>query len=66
MLEKVVENAGLEAAFTQVISVDEVKTYKPTAATYQLAVKKIGVEAGSMGFVSSNFFRYCRWQSLWV
>jgi 2-haloacid dehalogenase len=56
MLEKVVKNAGLEAAFTQVISVDEVKTYKPNAATYQLAVKKMGVEAGSMGFVSSNFF----------
>jgi len=30
--------------------------FKPSAAAYQLAVKKMGVEAGRIGFVSSNFF----------
>ena len=55
MLEKVVKNAGLEA-LSHVISVDEVKTYKPSPAAYRLAAKKMGVEAGSIGFVSSNFF----------
>ena len=56
MLGKVVKNAGLEAAFSHVISVDEVKTYKPSPAAYQLAVKKMGVQTGNIGFISSNFF----------
>lgn len=56
MLEQVVKNAGLEGMFSHVISVDEVRTYKPNPATYQLAVKKIGVPKDSIGFVSSNFF----------
>jgi 2-haloacid dehalogenase len=56
MLEQVVKNAGLEEAFSYLISVDEVKTYKPSAAAYQLAVRKMGAESGEMNFVSSNFF----------
>jgi len=56
MLDNVVKNAGLDGTFSHVISVDDVKMYKPSAAAYQLAVKKMGVEAGSIGFVSSNFF----------
>ena len=56
MLKQVVKNAGLEEAFSHVISVDEAKTYKPSPAAYQLAVKKMRSEPGSVGFVSSNFF----------
>jgi 2-haloacid dehalogenase len=56
MLEDVVKNAGLEGAFSHLISVDEVKIYKPSPAAYQLAVKKVGANAESIGFVSSNFF----------
>lgn len=56
MLEDVVKNAGLEGEFSHLISVDEVQTYKPSAAAYQLAVKKMGANAESIGFVSSNFF----------
>ncbi len=56
MLEEVVKNAGLNAMFSHVISIDEVKTYKPSFATYQLAARKLGVERTSVGFVSSNFF----------
>jgi 2-haloacid dehalogenase len=56
MLEDVVKNAELEEAFSQLISVDEVKIYKPSPAAYQLAVKKMGCDAESIGFVSSNFF----------
>jgi 2-haloacid dehalogenase len=56
MLNAVVENAGLKSVFSHVISVDEVRIYKPTPAVYQLAVKKIGVEKGNIGFVSSNFW----------
>jgi 2-haloacid dehalogenase len=56
MLEDVVRNARLEGAFSHLISVDEVKTYKPSLAAYQLAVKKMCADAESIGFVSSNFF----------
>ena len=56
MLEDVVKNAGLEDAFSQLISVDDVKIYKPSPAVYRLAVKKMGCNAESIGFVSSNFF----------
>ena len=56
MLQQVVKNAGLEGVFSEVISVDEVKTYKPSPVAYQLAVTKMGLEKGAIGFVSSNFF----------
>jgi 2-haloacid dehalogenase len=56
MLEDVVKNAGLEGECSHLISVDEVKTYKPSAAAYQLAVKKMDCKAESIRFVSSNFF----------
>ena len=56
MLNAVVENAGLKGVFDHVISVDEVRIYKPAPGAYQLAVKKIGVAKGNIGFVSSNFF----------
>jgi 2-haloacid dehalogenase len=56
MLGDVVKNAGLEGAFSHLISVDEVKIYKPSPAAYQLAVKTMGANAESIGFVSSNFF----------
>lgn len=56
MLEVVVQNAGLNGMFSRVISVDEVKTYKPSKAAYQLAVIKVGLAKNEIGFVSSNFF----------
>lgn len=56
MLDQVVKNAALEGIFAHVISVDEVRTYKPSPSAYQLAVKKLSVEKGEIGFVSSNFF----------
>jgi 2-haloacid dehalogenase len=56
MLEAVVENAGLKGLFSQVISVDEVKIYKPSPAVYDLAVRKLGVGKSDIGFVSSNFW----------
>jgi 2-haloacid dehalogenase len=56
MLNAVVESAGLQSVFSHVISVDEVRIYKPAPAVYELAVKKIGVEKGNIGFVSSNYW----------
>ena len=56
MLNAVVENAGLQGIFTHIISVDEVKTYKPAPAVYELVVKKTSVDKGNIGFVSANFW----------
>jgi 2-haloacid dehalogenase len=56
MLNAVVENTGLRGVFGHLISVDEVRIYKPAPAVYQLAVKTIGVEKGNIGFISSNFW----------
>ena len=54
MLKAIVENAGLESAFAQVVSVDEVRVYKPDPRVYQLAARRLGLEQSAIGFVSSN------------
>jgi 2-haloacid dehalogenase len=50
MLLPLVENSGLK--FDAVISVDELKIYKPAPQVYALAVKKLGTD--KIAFVSSN------------
>jgi 2-haloacid dehalogenase len=45
-----VKNSGLK--FDAVISVDELKVYKPAPQVYQLAVDRLGTKR--IGFVSSN------------
>jgi 2-haloacid dehalogenase len=54
MLNALVDNAGLRKHFGQVISVDEVKIFKPSPSVYRLCPDKLGVPAGEIGFVSSN------------
>jgi len=56
MLNPVVKNNGLEDTFAHVISVDEVKIYKPSPRVYELAPKKLGVPREAIGFVSSNYW----------
>jgi 2-haloacid dehalogenase len=52
MLEPLVRQSGL--ALDAVLSVDEVKVFKPAPEVYQLAVDRLGVEKEAIGFVSSN------------
>jgi len=52
MIEPLVRGSGLR--FDHVLSVDEVKVYKPAAQVYQLAVDRLGVPKEEIGFVSSN------------
>ena len=55
MLQAVVKNSGLEGVLSHVISVDEVKIYKPSPGVYQLAVDAFKVkDRREIGFVSSN------------
>lgn len=54
MLQAAVESAGLQGMFSHILSVDEVKIYKPSPRVYELACRKLGVAATAIGFVSSN------------
>lgn len=56
MLAAVVESAGLEAVFSDVISVDEVKIFKPSPRVYELASRHLKVPQDAIGFISSNFW----------
>ena len=54
MLGAAVESAGLDAVLDAALSVEEVGVYKPDSRVYQLAVDRLGVEAGRICFVSTN------------
>ncbi|MFI5088546.1 MAG: haloacid dehalogenase type II [Terriglobales bacterium] len=56
MLAAVVESAGLKGVFSDVISVDEVKIFKPSPRVYELAPRHLKVPQGAIGFISSNFW----------
>jgi 2-haloacid dehalogenase len=54
MLESAVRHNGLESCFAAVISVDRVKTYKPSPLVYALAPEILHLPAKEILFVSSN------------
>ena len=54
MLEAAVRSSGLERHVEHVISVDAVKTYKPSPQVYALGPQRLGIPAGELLFVSSN------------
>ena len=56
MLRPLVEHAQLAATLNAVISVDEIKLYKPDPRVYQLAVDRLDVAKDEIAFVSSNYW----------
>ncbi|MDT7951371.1 MAG: haloacid dehalogenase type II [Acetobacteraceae bacterium] len=54
MMEAAVGAAGIGGLLDAVISVDLIKTYKPSTTVYALAERTLGVAASQTGFVSSN------------
>lgn len=56
MLEAVVEHSELKPVFEILLSVDKVKTYKPSPAVYQIAVDALKLKKHEIGFVSSNYW----------
>jgi 2-haloacid dehalogenase len=52
LLEPLVRNSRLH--FDAVLSVDELRIYKPAPQVYELAVRRLGVPKEAIGFVSSN------------
>jgi 2-haloacid dehalogenase len=54
MLEAAVRSSGLGGLIDHVLSVDAVRTYKPSPLVYALGPKALGIPAGNLLFVSSN------------
>jgi 2-haloacid dehalogenase len=54
MLESAVRHNGLEHCFAEVISVDKVKTYKPSPRAYALGTEILNLPASEILFSSSN------------
>ena len=54
MLQRVAQSTGLEGRFPHILSVDEVRIYKPSPVVYQLAEKRLGIQRDQIAFVSSN------------
>ena len=54
MLAAAVKNAGINNLLDAVLSVEEVKVYKPHPIVYQLAVDRLGLKESEICFISSN------------
>ncbi len=54
MLDGVLENSGLSEHFEAVMSVDEVRVFKPDPKVYRLASDRLGLALERVGFVSAN------------
>ncbi|HTC88335.1 MAG TPA: haloacid dehalogenase type II [Bryobacteraceae bacterium] len=54
MLQAAVHKNGFDACFSHLISVDQVKTYKPSPKVYQLGPDILQLQAAEILFVSSN------------
>jgi 2-haloacid dehalogenase len=59
MLDPLVANSGLGATLDAVLSVAEVRIFKPDPRVYQLAVDRLRVPTEAIGFVSSNCWDAC-------
>jgi len=54
--EVLLKNAGIRDLFLDVVSVDDIKTFKPSAGTYCHFLRKAGVQSSEAWMVSSNPF----------
>jgi 2-haloacid dehalogenase len=54
MLHAAVTSAGIGALIDEIISVDEVKVFKPDPRVYGLIGQRLGLPDSQVGFVSSN------------
>ncbi len=54
LLNELVKSNNLNSLFDDIFSVEEVKIYKPDSRVYSLPVKKYGVKANEIIFLSAN------------
>lgn len=55
-LEMLLNNAGIRELFLGVVSVDDIKVFKPSPATYGHFLRQAGATGGSAWLISSNPF----------
>lgn len=65
------DNAGLAGYFADVVSVDEIGSFKPDPAVYQLFLSKSGGNGGETCLISSNPFDIlgamnAGWRTAWI
>jgi 2-haloacid dehalogenase len=56
MLDSAVHHNGLESRFAEIISVDRLRTYKPSPRVYALGTERLCLPAAEILFVSSNWW----------
>lgn len=56
MLDAVIDAAGLRPYFQGLVSIDEIKAYKPSPKTYRHVARRLGLPIGEIRLVSSNPF----------
>jgi 2-haloacid dehalogenase len=56
MVENCLKNSGLRELFAAVVSVDDVRAFKPSPVVYQYAATKLGCSIGESRLISSNPF----------
>jgi 2-haloacid dehalogenase len=56
MLEAAVRHNGLESIIAEIISVDRVRTYKPSPRVYALGAEILNLPAADILFISSNWW----------
>jgi 2-haloacid dehalogenase len=54
MLEAAARSAGIDGLLDRIISVEDVKIFKPSPRTYNLGAEYLNVRPAELGFVSSN------------
>ena len=54
MLQAVAQSAGVTGLLDAIISVEDIKTFKPAPQVYELITTHLKVAATATGFVSSN------------
>ncbi len=58
-LEKLLTHAGIRAFFANVVSVDEVSTFKPNPAVYHHLLKRTATSPADTWLISGNSFDVC-------
>jgi 2-haloacid dehalogenase len=55
-IEKLLDNAGIRDRFADIVSVDEIETFKPDPAVYRHFLERAGVDGSHAWLVSGNPF----------
>lgn len=55
-VRQLLQTAGIENLFTDIVSVDEIKTFKPDPAVYEHFLQRAGASSSEAWLISSNSF----------